>query len=97
MSVVAVHGYAGGRVQGVGFRRHARLRALQLGLCGWVRNCPDGRVEYFLEGEDQALQSMLAWLRSGPAAARVDSLSQLDCPVKGLTDFQVHEDAPSGQ
>ncbi len=84
-------------MQGVGFRRHARLRALQLGLCGWVRNCPDGRVEYFLEGEDQALQSMLAWLRSGPAAARVDSLSQLDCPVKGVTDFQVHEDAPSGQ
>lgn len=95
--MVAVHGYAGGRVQGVGFRRHARLQALQLGLCGWVRNCPDGRVEYFLEGEDQALQSMLAWLRSGPAAARVDSLSEQGCLAQGLTDFQVREDAPSGQ
>lgn len=93
----AVHGYVEGLVQGVGFRRYARLQALQSGLCGWVRNCPDGRVEYFLEGEEQALQSMLAWLRNGPAAARVERLSSEGCKAQGLTDFQVRGDAPSAQ
>jgi acylphosphatase len=61
-----------GRVQGVWFRASAREEALRLGLRGWVRNLPDGRVEAVVEGEEQALRQMLAWCRSGPPGARVD-------------------------
>jgi acylphosphatase len=61
-----------GRVQGVWFRAATRERALRLGLHGWVRNTPDGRVEALFEGEEQALARMLEWCRVGPPGARVD-------------------------
>lgn len=60
-----------GRVQGVGFRYATCARAEQLGLCGWVRNLPDGRVEALFEGDQGALETMLDWCHKGPALARV--------------------------
>lgn len=39
-----------GQVQGVGFRWWTRVNALELGLSGSARNCPDGRVEVVAEG-----------------------------------------------
>jgi len=69
-----------GLVQGVGFRWSARERALELGLSGWVRNLSDGRVELRLAGEPERLDGMLAWLASGPSAARVDEVSAREAP-----------------
>ena len=71
------HVLVSGRVQGVGFRWYAREKAEELGLAGWVRNLPDGRVEAWLEGEEEAVTAMLARHRrtrhQGPAAARTPS------------------------
>ena len=61
-----------GRVQRVCFRASTREEALRLGLSGWVRNLPDGRVEMVLEGEEDRLLQLLAWCREGPPGARVD-------------------------
>jgi acylphosphatase len=61
-----------GRVQGVWFRASTREEATRLGLQGWVRNLPDGRVEALFEGEEHPLRQMLEWCRSGPPGARVD-------------------------
>jgi acylphosphatase len=60
-----------GRVQGVGFRYATREEALSLGLAGWVRNLPDGRVEAEFEGPKEVLEQMVAWCHSGPRLARV--------------------------
>lgn len=61
-----------GRVQGVGFRWHAREVALGLGLVGRVRNHPDGSVKLVAEGRREDLEALLDWLERGPARARVD-------------------------
>ena len=67
---VVVHG----RVQGVAFRHYACRRALELGVTGWVRNLPDGSVEGLFEGDETAVNALVEWCRSGPAAARVERL-----------------------
>lgn len=72
-SSVAFTGFVAGRVQGVAFRYSARRAALKLGVCGWVRNLPDDRVEFHAEGGEGPVAEFLAWLEQGPPAARVDA------------------------
>ena len=63
-----------GRVQGVFFRAEARARAESLGVAGWIRNVPDGRVEAVFEGEDEQVESMVEWCRRGPSGAEVEGV-----------------------
>ena len=60
-----------GRVQGVCFRAYARDEARRLGLRGWVRNLPDGRVEALAQGDPAKLGTFEAWCRQGPSHAWV--------------------------
>lgn len=48
-----------GRVQGVGFRFTAERLAVDLGLSGWVKNLPNGRVELVCEGKEEDLHKFL--------------------------------------
>jgi len=70
----ALHVWVSGRVQGVFFRDSTRQRALELGLGGWVRNLPDGRVEALFCGPRAACDQALAFVRTGPPSARVDDV-----------------------
>ena len=69
-----VHIVVSGRVQGVFFRGAAAQEARALGLSGWVRNLPDGRVVILAEGERRNLEMLLAWAHQGPSAARVEGV-----------------------
>ena len=60
-----------GSVQGVGFRQSCRQRAIDLGLCGWVRNLKDGSVEVQAEGGEMALNEFRFWCERGPSTASV--------------------------
>jgi acylphosphatase len=63
-----------GRVQGVGFREFTRRHAAALGLCGWVRNRPDGSVELEAEGPRSALDELLRQVRTGPRLSHVEAV-----------------------
>lgn len=63
-----------GRVQGVGFRYFTVRCANDLGLCGWVRNLPDGSVETAIQGQGEKVEEMIGLLRQGPGAANVSGL-----------------------
>jgi acylphosphatase len=67
----ARHVFVSGRVQGVGYRFHTHERATALGLSGWVRNLPDGRVEALIQGPPEAISAMLEWFHDGPRSASV--------------------------
>lgn len=78
-----------GRVQGVFFRDSCRKEALANGLAGWVRNRSDGAVEAVLEGEQAAVEKMVAWMRLGPGAASVEALDVCDEEPTGERGFSV--------
>ena len=63
-----------GRVQGVCFRNWTMDRARALGVRGWVRNRRDGSVELVAYGEEEAVETLVADCRTGPAAARVERI-----------------------
>lgn len=70
--VVRLVAHVRGRVQGVGFRWWTRARALELGLTGYARNCPDGRVEVLAQGSREACEALLAALSAEDAAAAAE-------------------------
>jgi acylphosphatase len=74
-----------GRVQGVGFRWWTEDEARTLGLAGWVRNEPDGSVTALMSGPAEAVDQMLARLRIGPPAARVESVTANPADPAGLS------------
>jgi acylphosphatase len=76
-----------GRVQGVFFRAATRNMALELGLCGYARNLPDGRVEVHAEGEAAAVADLCDWLWDGPEAAEVSSVDCRSAELAGYDDF----------
>jgi acylphosphatase len=72
--MTALHVWVKGRVQGVFFRESTRREALSLGLVGWVRNLPDGRVEALFVGPRSACERVLEFVRIGPPAAEVEDV-----------------------
>jgi acylphosphatase len=79
-----------GRVQGVGFRWSAMSEANRLGVAGWARNLPDGRVEVHAQGSPQALAALVEWLREGPPGAAVASLTEeAALPEASLEAFEI--------
>lgn len=63
-----------GRVQGVFFRSRTQEEAGKLGIKGWVRNTPDGKVEIVAQADDKKLEEFLEWCRKGPSHAKVDQV-----------------------
>lgn len=72
------HVFFSGRVQGVFFRANTCKTAKKIGLTGWVRNLPDGRVEAVFEGSEPAMDKMLAWCQKGTPPAKVERLAIID-------------------
>jgi acylphosphatase len=79
--------FVSGRVQGVSFRASAAKEAQQLGITGYARNLPDGRVEVLACGDASALERFKAWLHRGPAAAEVSAVACETQDYRPLSGF----------
>ncbi len=78
-----LHAFVHGRVQGVWFRDFTRRHAAALGMSGWVRNLPDGRVELEAEGPRPALDELLRHVHAGQPRARVEAVAVEWLPPTG--------------
>ena len=76
--MAAARFFVEGRVQGVFFRASARQQANALGLRGYARNLPDGRVEVLAVGDVQAVERLSEWLKHGPPHARVERVERIE-------------------
>lgn len=86
---VCVQVLISGRVQGVGYRYNTQKKAMALGLVGWVRNLPDGRVEAVVEGDRAQVTSLVEWFHSGPPAAVVEAVSSEGQPLQHFEGFEI--------
>lgn len=77
-----------GRVQGVFYRASTREQAVALGLSGYAKNLPDGRVEVVASGDDAALEVLERWLWQGPPAAKVEAVTREACAAPLMDGFR---------
>jgi acylphosphatase len=85
--VAAVSVRVTGRVQGVAFRWHTEEEARRLGVTGWVRNEVDGSVLLHVEGDEVAVNDLVAWCHHGPTSARVENVAVRAAAPTGATSF----------
>lgn len=76
-----------GRVQGVGFRWTIARAAESRGVAGWAANRADGTVEAVLEGEPDAVESVVHSAEQGPRGARVERVEMAEEEPEGLRGF----------
>ena len=89
-SLVRVHVWVSGRVQGVAYRAFTQQAALRRQLTGCVRNLHDGRVEVEVEGTRPDVEALLSLLRVGPPGARVVDLdARWEVPTRQDADFVI--------
>ena len=69
--ISCIKGLVSGRVQGVGFRYFVMCQARRAELSGYVRNLSDGRVEFLLQGSDDAVTSAIDKIHRGPEHSQV--------------------------
>jgi acylphosphatase len=53
-----------------------------------VRNEPDGTVLVHAEGDDEAVDALVAWCRSGPSLARVSGVAVREASPTGAKAFE---------
>jgi acylphosphatase len=82
---VVVHGY----VQGVAFRYSVQRLAQQRGVSGWATNRRDGTVEAVFEGEQDAVERLVEFCRTGPSGAQVDRVDVTEEEPEALSGFTV--------
>lgn len=78
--------FVSGRVQGVYYRGSTRKQAVALGVTGYAKNLPDGRVEVLICGDLEAINSLQNWLAMGPQYAEVTATQ---CEILELTPNKI--------
>jgi acylphosphatase len=78
-----------GKVQGVGYRYYVLKIANDLNLCGFVRNCSDGKVEIEAEGDSISINTLIDFCHVGPPRAIINGITSQSQPIVGYTTFQI--------
>jgi acylphosphatase len=79
---------AHGSVQGVFFRDSVRREASRRGVSGWAKNCGDGSVESVFEGEPDAVEAMVEFVRKDPGHSSVEHVDVSEEEPEGLSGFE---------
>ena len=81
--LIARRYFVTGLVQGVGFRFFTQRSAATHQVRGMVRNLEDGRVEAYVEGDEDAVKKFHDDLLSGPNWSRVDDIEEIVLEPEG--------------
>lgn len=74
----------------VNFRWETKTRADQVGVSGWVKNTPEGKVEAEFQGDETSVNQMIDYVKTGPPAANVNDIKVEELPTdESLIEFEV--------
>ena len=78
-----------GKVQGVFFRKHAKQKAEELNVNGWVKNINYDKVEIIVQGNENDVADFIEWCKDGSPKARVENVlvenNKADDSLKGFS------------
>ena len=77
-----------GRVQGVGYRYSAKIKAESLGIRGSVQNLLDGSVFVTAQGEKEAMDNFIRWCYKGPPGAGVRNIDKVQGKNEEFSEFR---------
>ena len=78
-----------GSVQGVFFRQFIKDNADKNSIKGYVRNLEDGRLEVFLEGDNEKVENMKAICERGPKHAHIRNVEEKPESFQGFKEFKI--------
>ena len=78
-----------GRVQGVGYRYSAKVKAESMDIRGSVQNLRDGSVFVTAQGEKEAMDNFVRWCYKGPPDATVRSIEKFQGKTVEFSEFRV--------
>lgn len=77
-----------GQVQGVGFRYRAFYIASSLGLTGFAKNLYDGSVHLEAQGDEKAIEDMVAMLRNSEYI-HIEDMEVEELPLLDESSFRI--------
>jgi acylphosphatase len=84
-----VHALYSGNVHGVGFRFTAIDAARKSGVCGWVKNTSDGKVELVAEGNEEDLNKFISEVNAVMASFIRDKKISWEPGTGEFVNFQI--------
>lgn len=78
-----------GNVQGVGFRFHAKRKADEMGVKGFVQNKDNGEVYIEAESNADTLDRFVDWCRVGPDHALIRGVKVEKDKPEGFSGFLI--------
>ena len=81
--------YIQGSVQGIFFRNFVKENAEKSDVRGFVRNLEDGRVEVFIEGDQDKVEKMIEICKKGPRHSQIRNVEVKEEKFQGLKEFKI--------
>ncbi|MEK6913825.1 MAG: acylphosphatase [Nanoarchaeota archaeon] len=81
--------YIKGIVQGIFFRQFIKDNAERNNIRGFVRNLEDGRVEVFIEGDNENVEKMVDLCQKGPKHSRIEKVDIQEEKFQDFKEFKV--------
>ena len=85
----AVRLYIKGTVQGIFFRQFIKDNAERNNVRGFVRNLEDGRVEVFIEGNQEEVEKMIELCKKGPKHSRIENVEIKEEKFQDFKEFKI--------
>ncbi len=78
-----------GSVQSLFFKQFIKEHAEKNKVIGFIRSMEDGRVEIFLEGNREDVDSMAVICKKGPQYAQIRSVEEKEEHFQDFKDFRI--------